>query len=343
MAMTPEPDPDPPAMRLDRLVRRQRGLLVTTDLTTVGLSRRQVERRKASGQLIPVRRGVYRLPGVAGSWEQALLAAVMVAPAGSAASHLAAARLHHLRGIASEQLEITSPNQCRLDGVRVHRSVHLPAADVTRIHSIAVTTTARTLCDLAGLVPISALGRALDECLRGALTLTALERSATRLADAGGRHRLAPILELLAARRTGPELGDSVLEGRVLAWLREADLPDPVTQYRFRRGKRPDDRIDLAYPDLKIAIELSGWYEHGKREALEHDQSRRNRHEVAGWMVLEFADRHSRSEVLETVTRAREAQLRRLSGLAQSDGWNAGETGATDLAIPPLVETASCA
>ena len=309
-------DDDPLAIRLDRRARRQLGLLSSADLAEAGLTPRQIDHRHTAGLLIRVRRGVYRLPGVTPSWEQVLRAAIMAGPAGSVASHLAAARLHRLRGVDSEQLEITVTGHCRLAGVQVHQTVHLHGSDVTRLRSIPVTTAARTLCDLSGVVPVSVLGRAVDECLRGDLSLTALERCEARLRELGGPRQLTAIRELIESRRDGPELGDSPLEGRVLAWLREAGLPDPATQFRFRRGRRPDERFDLAYPDLCIAIELTGWYEHGKREALEHDQSRRNGHEIAGWMVLEFADRHSRSEVIETVTRAREAQQQRLAGVS---------------------------
>ena len=49
-------------------------------------------------------------------------------------------------------------------------------------------------------------------------------------------------------------------------------------------GKRY--RIDLAYPDLKIAIECDGKLGHLNDAAFESDPKKRNALELDGWLVL---------------------------------------------------------
>jgi hypothetical protein len=293
--------------RIDLLARTRLGLVTVGELHELGLSRSQIDHRLSTGALICVRRGVYRLPGVAPSWEQCLLAAILASPEGAAASHRSAARIWQLRGIDADGLELTAPTRTRLDGLVIHRAP-LPTLDVTRKRTIPVTTLARTLCDLDGTVPTAALGRALDEALRSnETTVTAVERCAARLLQVGGPRKLASIHELIAERSVGAGLGDSGLETKILGWMREAGLPEPAIQYRVKLEGR-SYRFDAAYPELGIAIEFHGWHEHGKRSAFEPDLTRRNHIELAGWLLLEFADKHTSQDVIATVEAARARQ-----------------------------------
>ena len=298
---------------LEVLANKQLGLVTTGQLGGIGLSTRKIAYRVERGSLVRVRRGVYRLAGARPTWDQCLLAAILAAPDGTVASHLAAARIWRMRGIDGDALELTGTRQTELEGVVLHRVRHIAGGDTTQRGLIPVTTAARTLIDLSAVVPSAVLGRALDEALRaGQTTLAAVESCAQRLVTARGHRSLGLVREFVADRRDGPALGDSPLETKIFAWIREAGLPDPETQYRVRLGGRWR-RFDAAYPDLRIAMEFHGWQEHGKRSAFEPDLTRRNLIEVDGWLLLEFAHRHRRIEVIDTVRAARSAQAMRLS------------------------------
>jgi very-short-patch-repair endonuclease len=74
---------------------------------------------------------------------------------------------------------------------------------------------------------------------------------------------------------------------------------------------RPDGKqafIDLAYPHLRIAIELDGWATHGVRSAFESDRIRANDLVLMGWTVLRFtwsmSDRYLCETVLAAIERA---------------------------------------
>jgi very-short-patch-repair endonuclease len=69
--------------------------------------------------------------------------------------------------------------------------------------------------------------------------------------------------------------------------LRSHGLPTPARQHVIR-----DDtgafvaRVDLAYPDLRIAIEYDSYQEHVGKRQLVRDSRRRNAITALGWIVL---------------------------------------------------------
>lgn len=125
-----------------------------------------------------------------------------------------------------------------------------------------------------------------------------------------GRRRVAHFREVLDARRPDSDPGDSELEARVARWLRAAGLPPPVGQHPVLVGDRRY-RIDYAYPDLGIAIELDGWGAHGTRRAFDLDRARGNDLELTGWTLLRFTSTSTRHDVIRTVKAARAAASRR--------------------------------
>jgi hypothetical protein len=135
------------------------GLLTNRQLDAMGVTRQQRRTLVARGALVPLSGGVVRYAGHPESWEQRLLAAVMVAGEGAVASHLAAAALWRFDGIAAGPVEVTVPRARRpraVPGV-VHRSVDLGPADVTTRRGIPCTSATRTFIDVAPLLDAGAL------------------------------------------------------------------------------------------------------------------------------------------------------------------------------------------
>lgn len=87
----------------------------------------------------------------------------------------------------------------------------------------------------------------------------------------------------------GDGLAEGVAEMRVVRQLLAAGLPNPVRQYEIRSGGEFVARVDIAYPDDLVAIELDGFRWHGGRGPFRSDRLRRNRIEAAGWRLLETA------------------------------------------------------
>ena len=221
-------------------------------------------------------------------------------------SHRTAGVLWGMKGIESNSIEVCTQLERRVSLAEVHhhRSLLLFDDDVTRQRGVPVTSQARTIVDLSGSCSLTELGRALDSALRHGLRLCDLRRCVGRLPAGPGR-RTSLVHALLADRLPGYDAGDSDLETRVLRLLVGARLPPPRQQYRVRL-RAATYRIDLAYPDQRVAIELDGWNPHGTdRTIFDRDRARGNDLVLAGWTLLRFTSRSADALMVDTVRAAR--------------------------------------
>jgi hypothetical protein len=284
-------------LALNQIARKQHALITRDQALASGLSPFQIRQRVRSGEWCTVRPGVYAVNGAPPTWLQAV-AAVALGP-DVWISHQTAGTLWALPAVRDDAIHVVSSlDRCvRLAGVAGHRSGALFTADLTTQNRIPVTTPARTLVDLSARLSSRRLGSAVDDALRRRiLTLPALDRCLARLAGAPGR-RPAVVHEVLAARLPGYDPGDSDLETRVLRLVVGAGFPPPAQQHRVRIGGRTV-RIDLAYPVLRLAIELDGWEFHGTRCAFDDDRTRANLLVAHGWTVVRFTSRSSDAEII---------------------------------------------
>ncbi|MDP1804119.1 MAG: type IV toxin-antitoxin system AbiEi family antitoxin domain-containing protein, partial [Acidimicrobiales bacterium] len=152
-------------VQLNRLAAGQYSLASRTQAIDLGMTSRQLQDRLESGLLVPVHKGVYRLPGAPPTTTQALLAACMAA--GGVASHRSAAALWALRGVEATTPEITVLGSRRpeMRGVLVHRTDRMVDIDVSRRMRVPVTTPARTLLDLGAVVTVELVEPALEDAL----------------------------------------------------------------------------------------------------------------------------------------------------------------------------------
>jgi predicted transcriptional regulator of viral defense system len=152
--------------RVSELAERQYGVVTFGQLRGLGLGEHWIYERVRTKRLHRLHRGVYAVRHEQlrrhGHW----IAAVLACGPGAVLSHASAAALWSIRGSAATVIDVTVPSRAgRLSrsGIRVHRSRRLGSQDVTTNDGIAVTTVARTLVDLADVLPKQALKRALDE------------------------------------------------------------------------------------------------------------------------------------------------------------------------------------
>jgi very-short-patch-repair endonuclease len=290
---------------IGRRAAKQHGLVTRSQLLAIG-SARQIQVRVRRGSLIPMRTGVFRIAGAPSTWEQHLLGAVLAGGTGAMGSFRSAAWHWRLEGFdLPDQLEITVPRQrrARLPGVMVHDSRVAGRAHRTVHHSIPVTSPARTLCDLTACCGLGGVARAVDDALRRKLTtVKKLERVFLDLANQG-RRRSTFMRALLEERLTDFEPGESRPEARIYRWIVAAGLPKPKSQHWVRVGRR-NYRLDLAYPELKVGIEYDGWDAHRTRTSFDADAERDVMLEDAGWRMLHFTSKSTRSFVVEKVANA---------------------------------------
>jgi very-short-patch-repair endonuclease len=219
------------------------------------------------------------------TWEQ--LASAAVRAADGVLSHRAAARLWGLVDDTSIEVTVEPPRHPRLRGVVVHRSADLAAHHVTRRDGIAVTTPMRTLVDL-GAVARWAVPDALELALVNRLcSLAAVERALHDVARRG-RAGAGVLRAVLDERALGAARPDGLLEPRMARLLAEHGLPQPSFQHEVRVGRRLLARVDFAYPEVRVALEVDGFEAHGTPAAMRRDFERQNALVAAGWTVLRF-------------------------------------------------------
>jgi hypothetical protein len=271
--------------------RKLLGLLTVSHLDELGVSRQLRRTLVASGQMVPVHRGVYRHAAHPESRRQRVLAAVLAAGDGAVASHATAAELWRFEGVVAAdriELSLAPPGQRRPPaGATVHRPAALGAADLDTVGPIPVTSPARTLCDLAARLSERQLESALDHaCRRGLIWVPHLR---WRLDDLQIRGRRGvPRVRALVERADRWGTGESWLETEGLRRIAEAGLPLPRCQVTLARPGGGRARVDLLWDEACLVAELAGHETHATRRARQADAERMAALELAGWRVLTF-------------------------------------------------------
>ena len=145
----------------------------------------------------------------------------------------------------------------------MHRTASLNAA----VHcGLSLTTPARTLHDLAPLLPQRDLDRAVEEAV-----IRGLARP----------HELATRPALREATIAEPRLTRSEAERRLLKLIRAARLPTPATNVRVAGWE-----VDAFWPRHRLIVEVDGYAYHGNRAAFERDRRKDAALIAAGYRVV---------------------------------------------------------
>ena len=202
-------------------------------------------------------------------------------------SHVTAARLHavplppFLARVSIVHVSVPAGARAPAGKNTVGHQVTLRTTDRDSRHGVACTTPERTFCDLAAMLTLAQLVAVGDDLLRrGTVSRAALTDAVAAYPGRRGTARLRRALELLDERSESPK------ESELRVLLIEAGFPSPLVNASVcdDRG-RFVARIDLSYPDLKIAIEYEGDH-HRDKYQWRADLARRRRLEALGWTYL---------------------------------------------------------
>ena len=265
------------------------GLFAAAHLELLGIGEHERRHRVRTGRWIEIHQRVYRVAGSPVTWRSDVLAACWAGGARAVASFRSAAALHGLPGSTEQVVEITCPRwrRARHDGLLVHEARALPERDVTIVDAIPVTTVERTIFDLCSVCGNNTIDFAIDNALRRELasfeTLTAVLQ---RLGHRGVKGTRL-LRSLLAARDPLRAPTDSEREAMLIDVLRANGLPEAVRQFVIRDEQGIFvGRVDVAYPDQRIAMEYDSYQEHVGKQQLVRDSRRRNAISALGWTVL---------------------------------------------------------
>jgi very-short-patch-repair endonuclease len=169
-------------------------------------------------------------------------------------------------------------------GIDVHRVRRLQPEDVTAHEGIPVTTVARTVVDLTGLLDEDGVRRAIHEAeVQRLFDLAATEAALER---ANGR-RDAGVLRALLAGWRSPDPTASRFERRFLAVCRDHGLPEPGVNVPIRVGGTTYV-ADFLWREQRLVAETDGEQAHGTRHRFRADRRRDRELAVAGFTVVRF-------------------------------------------------------
>ena len=253
------------------------------------LSQRQIDECCKDGTLQRMHEGVYADPTVPRSRVQDLAAAVAAARPIGAAWGRSSGRLWGIWDEHPAVPEVVVPfgRHRLIAGVAVHRSRRLEPSMITVRDHIRAVKPLLTIVDLGVVVSAQDVGDAIIRGLEKRLFNVGDVRSTIDRYARPGRTGITVSREAVELIMIGDRPADSVLEFRFHIGPGRHGLPPYRYQHKVRIGHR-NYRIDFAYPEVMLAIEVDGYRDRASFAALAYDDARGNELSLAGWTVLRY-------------------------------------------------------
>ncbi len=265
---------------------RQGGVFHRRQATDCGISQKQLAGEADRRYIREMRPGVFVVVGAPPTWKQRAWIELLDAPGDAVLGHRTAASLHRVGQIVTNEIDVleAEPSWHRAAIGDRRRTTLLPPEHRTVVDGLPVTSLARTLFDLCGLVSPARrarslpnltrreVERAMDDAIARSMSVAKLEQVLARL---GGRGRGGTVLfrELLDERGEGFVATESELEDLLFAVLMRFGLPLPSKQVTLG-GELPVGRVDFVYRDKRIVIEADSRKHHSALLDADRDRWR---------------------------------------------------------------------
>jgi very-short-patch-repair endonuclease len=220
------------------------------------------------------------------------MAAVLASGPEAVLSHRSAGRLWRVLPLAAEWIDVTCPTrQVRREGIVAHRS-RLRDDETTVVDGIPATSSSRTIFDMAGVVSLRELERALHEAevrrLRDRVSLPAL------LERYPGRRGARNLRAVLESKRPAA-ITRNEFEEAFLALVCAQGLPRPRMNAELAiRGRFFE--IDALWEKQRVAVELDSRTVHATPKKFETDRQRDRILVAEGWRTMRVTWRQLREE-----------------------------------------------
>ena len=212
-----------------------------------------------------------------------------------------------LRGVGlagpDDPVEVLLPSGVRagpIRGLTVHFG-DLTGEERARVAGLPTTTPARTAWDLVQWVdPVRAIVLIDRMLAAGLLSGPVLADFADRQVAQRGWRRFVSVVSLVDGRAESPP--ESELRVRLVL----SGLPLPVPQQVIGSA-----RVDLAWPEYRVAVEYDGLWHVGSRNQMNRDRRRLNRLLAEGWLVLHVTSQRMREDLPGIVAEIQSALVSR--------------------------------
>lgn len=265
------------------LCREQDGLITAEQARVIGFSVSAIGRRLAGGEWVMAEPRVYRDAAVPETARSRVRAAASSVGDGTLIGRTAA-WWWHLTDEEPEFVELAVAPHRRLGaraGVRLTRREPDADADVVIVDGLRVTKRAPTLLEACGDSDPNAGAKLLDHALlSGRVGLDELRDVHARTTPRRGSSRVRALLVLAAggARSQAERVAIRAIRAeKITGWVANLEVQLPLYGSAV---------LDLAFPELRIAVEIDGWAYHRDLRAFLRDARRQNGLASKGWLVI---------------------------------------------------------
>lgn len=290
---------------LAALASRQHGVLSRSQLRE-HLSRAQLRRRREMGVFHPYLGDTFLVAGAPATRRSAMHAALLSVPGACLGGHSAAEVLRlPLPHPPSPEIIVPSGYHRDIPGVRLRQRGDVAARHRTEIDGLATTTLPRTVLDLACDLDLRSLASLVDGLTEGRrLDLRVLADEFEGIARQG-RNGTTILRAVIEPRLCGLTVARSELESRGRRFLRAHGFPDPLVEFHPPWAGPAVTRVDLAWPEFRLIIELDGRRWHDTADRFESDRLRDQLAAANGWLVVRVTWRQLHDDPIGVVKRLR--------------------------------------
>jgi hypothetical protein len=275
------------------LLAKQHWVASTDQLLERGVSTSALYRARRSGKVTTPVPGTVAMAGVELTFLGRAMAAQLGAGPEAFVSGESAASIRGLRGMSTRRIEVTVKEHRRVshpDWCRVIRTSWIDdERDVEiRDDGLRVASPLRMLFRLAAHFNQHRFERAAEDVWH--MGLVAPDQAweflqANRRSGRAGVRRMEAWLEKTSVRQRPAHSG---LELDLLDMIERAGLPTPERQHPVLLPSGETIHLDVAWPDVRLAIEPGHSWWHGGDLAQRRDQARDRACGAVGWMVVRF-------------------------------------------------------
>lgn len=268
-----------PAARIATAVRDRFGVFTPRDVAAAGVTRTQIARLQARGEIERLARGVYALVAFPDSWERRAMAFQLMAGDGAALSHGAAARILGLDGLriaGYPRIEAVSPRHHRPSTapIDVHESSLILPEDIVEVGCFRVTSPVFTIGAMASRRAPQVIAKAIDAAIIDRrFDLTAVRELTIRMWHTPGVVHLREALMLVTP---GAELTRSEKERLFLRICLLFGLPTPEVNVRVIDANGDLRYVDFLFREFGLVVEINAHPSHGTTLGVRLDGSRQN-------------------------------------------------------------------
>jgi hypothetical protein len=245
--------------RVAELAADEWGVLTTRELLGCGMTNGAIANRRRAGHLHLLHRAVWAVGHPNPRWEGRLLAAVKACGPSALLSHWSAAELWRFvdRLERAPDVTVVGRGSRRHHGINLHTTTCLDPIDRREVDRIPVTSSARTLLDLASMLDERRARRAVRRALgTGKVTVRQIGLVLDRYAGARGCNALRDAIAAGAAP-TRSDAESDVLDIVLAAGFERPDVNKPL----LLNGRRVVPDLRWSAQRLTLEIDSTTWHD----------------------------------------------------------------------------------